>query len=73
MTDFRSDRARALQTARICGIEAAAKCRRKDGKKEDYILEGKEALRKILAVDDLLIYEKVAEEKFVEYFNMNVD
>ena len=73
MTDFRSDRARALQTARICGTEAAAKCRREDGRKEDYILEGKEALRKLLAEDDLLIYEKVAEKEFVEYFNCNVD
>lgn len=73
MTDFRSGRASALQTARICGTEAAAKCRREGGRKEDYILEGKEALRKLLAVDDLLIYEKVAEKKFVEYFNWNVD
>lgn len=73
MTDFRSDRARALQTARICGRLAAEKCVRKDGKKKDYILEGKEALRKLLAEDDLLLYEKVAEKEFVEYFNRIMD
>ncbi len=74
MTDFRSDRAHALQTARICGVLAAEKCRRKnDGKKEDYILEGKETLKKLLTADDLLIYEKVAEKEFVEYFNRNAD
>lgn len=73
MKDFRSERASALQTARICGTEAAAKCRREEGKKEDYIMEGKEALRKLLAEDNLLIYEKIAEKEFVEYFNHNVD
>ena len=72
MTDFRSDRARALQTARICGTLAAEKCVREGGRKEDYILEGKETLRKFLTTDDLLIYEKVAEKKFVESFNYKI-
>lgn len=63
----------ALRTARICGALAAEKCVRHDGRKEDYILEGKEALKKLLTEDDLLIYEKVAEEKFVEYFNLHYD
>ena len=63
----------ALRTARICGTLAAEKCVRHDGRKEDYILEGKEALRKLLTEDDLLIYEKVAEKEFVEYFNRTID
>ena len=73
MTDFRSDRTAALQTARFCGVLTAEKCRRKGGEKADYILEGKDALRKLLAEDNLLIYEKIAEKEFVEYFNWNVD
>lgn len=63
----------ALRTARICGRLAAEKCIRHDGRKGDYILEGKEALKKLLATDDLLIYEKVAEKEFVEYFNRTID
>lgn len=31
MTDFRSDRAAALQTARFCGVCTAEKCRREGG------------------------------------------
>lgn len=69
----RMKRASAIQTARICGQLAAEKCVREEGQKEDYILEGKEALKKLLVTDDLLIYEKVAEKEFVECFNYFMD